>query len=159
MISEPKSAILKRIMPYCARAERCTQDVIRKLTSWNVPEEEMGMIVEILMNEKFLDDVRYANSFAGDKWKLDQWGRDKISNGLFQKGISEVLVQNALDTIDMDQYISGMEIVLSKKRDTIRKETLISQMKKILSFGVSRGFEEEFIWKWLEKEGLSFDRT
>jgi regulatory protein len=159
MTSISNSAILKRIMPYCAKAERCTQDVVRKLASWDVPEEEMGEIVEILMREKFIDDVRYANSFVADKWRLDQWGQVKISNGLFQKGIGEVLIQNALDTIDLDQYISGMEILLSRKRDTIRKDTLVSQMKKILSFGVSRGFEEEYIWKWLEKEGLSFDRA
>ena len=159
MITEPNSAILNRIMPYCAKAERCTLDVVRKLASWNVPEEEIGMIVEILMQEKFLDDARYANSFVADKWKLDQWGRGKISNGLFQKGISEQLIEQAMDTIDVEQYISGLEILLSKKRDTIRKDTTLSQMKKILSFGVSRGFEEELIWKWLEKEGLSFDRV
>ena len=146
-------------MPYCAKAERCTMDVVRKLASWDVPEEETEMILETLRQEKFLDDVRYAKSFVADKWRLDQWGRSKISNGLFQKGMSEQLIQQALDTIDMDQYISGMEIVLSKKRDSIRKETHVSQMKKILSFGVSRGFEEEYIWKWLEKEGLSFDRA
>ena len=159
MTYEPKSAILKRIMPYCAKAERCTLDVVRKLASWDVPEEEIEMILETLRKEKFLDDVRYANSFVADKWRLDQWGRSKISNGLFQKGIPELLIQHALDTIDMDQYISGMDNVLSKKRDSIRKETPVSQMKKILSFGVSRGFEEEYIWKWLEKEGLSFDGT
>ena len=159
MTYEPKSAILKRIMPYCAKAERCTLDVVRKLASWDVPEEEIEMILETLRKEKFLDDVRYANSFVADKWRLDQWGRSKISNGLFQKGIPEQLIHQALDTIDMDQYISGMDNVLSKKRDSIRKETPVSQMKKILSFGVSRGFEEEYIWKWLEKEGLSFDGT
>jgi regulatory protein len=122
MISESNKAILKRIMPYCARAERCTRDVVQKLSSWNVPEDEVDRILEILRQEKFLDDDRYANSFVADKWKLDQWGRIKISNGLFQKGISESRIQNALDTIDPDQYISGMDILLSKKRDTIAKE-------------------------------------
>jgi regulatory protein len=157
MTSEPKSAILKRISHYCATAERCARDVVQKLSAWNVPEEDVDMILEILLQEKYLDDGRYAKSFVADKWKLDQWGRSKISNGLFQKGINEQLIQQALDTIDLDLYISSMEILLSRKRDTIRKETPVSQMKKVLSFGISRGFEEELIWKWLEKEGLSLD--
>jgi len=148
---------LQQAMQYCALAERCTQDVMNKLMSWEVSEDEGLEILEKLRLEKFLDDTRYANSFVADKWKLDVWGRGKIRNGLFQKGISDLLIQHALDTIDQDLYVAGMENLLSKKRDTIRMEPLISQMKKIISFGNSRGFEEELIWQWLENEGLSFD--
>ena len=155
MTQAPKSSTLKRIMHYCAIAERCTYDVVKKLADWEVPEEEVGEILEQLQLEKFVDNARYANSFVNDKWKLDVWGRNKIRNGLFQKGISESLIQNAIDTIDNDAYVSGMENLLSRKRETIRKDTPISQMKKIISFGVSRGFEEELVWQWLEKVGLS----
>jgi len=35
----------KRIMNYCALAERCTQDVVQKLTAWNVPDEKMDDIL------------------------------------------------------------------------------------------------------------------
>ena len=155
MTSEPKSATLKRIMHYCATAERCSYDVVKKLAEWDVPEEEVEDILEKLYLEKFVDNKRYANSFVNDKWKLDVWGKNKIRNGLFQKGISEALIQSAIDTIDYDAYVSGLENLLSKKREIIRKDTGINQMKKLLSFGVSRGFEEELIWQWLEKVGLS----
>jgi regulatory protein len=157
MTTEGYSRFLKRIMPYCAQAERCTQDVLKKLADWEVPDEAIDEILEKLRQEKFLDDTRYAHSFVADKWRLDQWGRVKIRNGLFQKGINESLIQSALDSIDEDAYISGMESLLVKKRATIHKEPVISQMKKLLSFGASRGFEEELIWRWLEKEGLGFE--
>ena len=67
------------------------------------------------------------------------------------------MIQSALDTIDQEAYISVMENLLEKKRTTIRKEPVISQMKKLISFGAGRGFEEELIWQWLEKVGLYFD--
>ena len=159
MKSIPKSDYLKRIMHYCAISERCTKDVVQKLTAWNVPEEEIDAILQRLVQDHFLDDARYARSYVADKWKLDQWGRGKISNGLFQKGISEVLIQKSMETIDQDQYIAGLHGLLSKKRDTLGNDAPVQQMKKIISFGSSRGFEEELIWQWLEKEGLSFDRT
>ena len=142
-------------MHYCATAERCSYDVVKKLAELDVPEEEVEDILEKLYLEKFVDNKRYANSFVNDKWKLDVWGKNKIRNGLFQKGISEALIQSAIDTIDYDAYVSGLENLLSKKREIIRKDTGINQMKKLLSFGVSRGFEEELIWQWLEKVGLS----
>ncbi len=149
--------VLKRLMPYCAQAERCTQDVIRKLSDWDVPEELNEEILEKLRVEKFLDDARYAYSFVADKWRLDQWGRAKIRNGLFQKGISEGMIQNALETIDQEAYIIGLNNLLEKKSGTLRKEPMVTQMKKLLAFGASRGFEEELIWAWLEKEGLMFE--
>ena len=157
MTSSAHKEFLKRAMNYCALAERCTHDLVRKMSEWEVPEEEFESILERLKQEKFLDDDRYANSFVADKWKLDQWGRSKISNGLFHKGFGEQQIQRALDTIDQDEYVGIMESVLTRKRETIKKETPVQQMKKIISFGTSRGYEEELIWRWLEKEGLSFD--
>lgn len=157
MTSSDQKEFLKRAMNYCALAERCTYDVVKKMTEWGVPEEEFDSILEKLRQEKFLDDDRYANSFVADKWKLDQWGRSKISNGLFHKGFDEQKIQRALDTIDQDVYVNIMENVLSRKRETIKSEPAIQQMKKIISFGTSRGYEEDLIWQWLEKEGLNFD--
>ena len=157
MTSSEQKEFLKRAMNYCALAERCTHDLVKKMIEWGVAEEEFESILERLRQEKFLDDDRYANSFVADKWKLDQWGRSKISNGLFHKGFGEHQIQKALDTIDQDEYVGIMENVLARKRETIKKETLVQQMKKIISFGTSRGYEEELIWQWLEKEGLNFD--
>jgi regulatory protein len=151
--------MLNRILSYCAQAERCTQDVVKKLASWDVPEEDMDEILERLRQDKFLDDTRYAKSFVNDKWRLDQWGRVKIRNSLFQKGFDEMQIEHALEVIDQEEYVSGMQILLSKKRNTIKSETQVNQMKKLLSFGQNRGFEEELIWQWLEREGLSFENN
>jgi regulatory protein len=158
MSTPGKSDFLSRCMRYCSGAERCTQDVLKKLVSWEAPEEEYELILETLRKEKFLDDTRYANSFVADKWRLDQWGKVKIRNGLFQKGISETLIQNAIDTIDQEGYVAVLHHLLEKKRISIQKEAMTSQMKKLISFGASRGFEEELIWQWMESKGLSFDQ-
>lgn len=158
MSTPGKSDFLSRCMRYCSGAERCTQDVMKKLVSWEAPEDEYEAILETLRKEKFLDDTRYAHSFVADKWRLDQWGKVKIRNGLFQKGISETLIQNAIDTIDQDGYVAVLHHLLEKKRVSIQKEAITSQMKKLLSFGASRGFEEELIWHWMEGKGLSFEQ-
>ena len=74
MSTPGKSDFLNRCMRYCSGAERCTQDVVKKLVTWEAPEDEYEVILETLRKEKFLDDTRYANSFVADKWRLDQWG-------------------------------------------------------------------------------------
>ncbi len=158
MSTPGKSDFLSRCMRYCSGAERCTQDVVKKLVSWDAPEDEYETILETLRKEKFLDDTRYAHSYVADKWKLDQWGKVKIRNGLFQKGIGETLIQQAIDTIDQEGYTAVLHHLLEKKRESIQREAMASQMKKLLSFGAGRGFEEELIWQWMERKGLSFDQ-
>jgi regulatory protein len=147
---------LKKIMAYCARAERCRQDVVKKLTVYGTPEEEFDTIIDSLYADNFLNDDRYVRFYTSDKWKLDQWGRIKIRNGLFRKGFSESLIDQGLATIDEDEYKTGVGSLLARKRDTIQSADPIEQMKKILSFGSHRGIEEELIWQWLQQEGLSF---
>jgi regulatory protein len=152
MSTPGKSDFLSRSMRYCSGAERCTQDVVKKLVSWEAPEEEFETILETLRKEKFLDDTRYAHSYVADKWRLDQWGKVKIRNGLFQKGISEALIEMAIETIDLEGYTAILHHLLMKKRESIKRESTTSQMQKLLSFGASRGFEEELIWSWMERE-------
>ncbi len=156
MMQKDRPDYVDKIMAYCARAERCLQDVVKKLTAYDAPEDEFEAIIANLYKENFLNDERYVGFYTSDKWRLDQWGRIKIQNGLFRKGFSESLIASALDTIDAEDYKRMMEAVLSKKRETIRREEPINQMKKILSFGCHRGIEEDLIWQWLENEGLSF---
>ncbi len=156
MEKEKKTDYLSKIMTYCARAERCRQDVEKKLTAYGTPEEDMEPIIDTLYQENFLHDERYTRFYTSDKWRLEHWGRLKIRNGLFRKGFSEALIQKALYTIDEEEYKASMEAVLSKKRKTLKPQEPVEQMKKLLAFGSNRGIEEELIWKWLEKEGLSF---
>ncbi len=156
MIQHQPPDHIKKIMAYCARAERCRQEVIKKLTSYGAPEDEFESIIDSLYTEDFLNDDRYVRFYTSDKWKLEHWGRVKIKNGLFRKGFSESLIEAGLLTIDEEEYKTSMQAILSKKRDTIRAEEPIDQMKKILRFGSNRGIEEDLIWEWLTREGLSF---
>lgn len=158
-MAEQKKDYLNRIMNYCARAERCTYDVQKKLATWEVPIEETDEIMQRLREDKYLDDVRYAKCYVSDKWKLDLWGRGKIKNGLYQKGFRDPALQEALQLIDQDEYVHGLHHLLSKKRDSISRETRIAQMKKLLRYGFTRGFEEDLIWKWLEQKGYSFEEN
>ena len=156
MSKEKTADYLQKIMRYCARAERCRQDVLKKLDSYDAPTEEWESILEVLYEENYLNDERYVMAYANDKWKLAQWGRLKIQNGLFRKGFGESMIEKGLSIVEDEPYKFSMEEILSRKRETIHLEAPIDQMKKLMAFGQSRGIEEDIIWRWLEKEGLSF---
>ena len=145
---------LQRITKYCAESERCTHDALTKLKSWGVESKEIDDILKKLYAGKFIDDERFALSYVSEKWNLDRWGKIKIANALEQKQLDEKIIQNSLATIDEDQYVQGLNELLRKKSKELSSEKKPEDARRLMSFALSRGFEEELVMEWLEQKGL-----
>jgi regulatory protein len=141
------------ITQYCAKSEHCTRDVVLKLRSWKVEEEEINSTLEQLREENFLNDARYARAFVNDKWKLDHWGKRKIRHQLFLKNIDDSLVFPLLDSIDEEEYKTELATQLSRKEKELEGDDKNQIVNKLFNFAVSRGFEEELVMKWLNWRG------
>lgn len=149
---------LKRILDYCAKAERCSHDVRRKLSAWQVEEEESESILHKLRSDKFLDDDRFIKSYVAEKWNLDQFGKEKIKNNLLQKGFSEASIHQALENIDDKQYREALEKILRQKENSLQEGDPATLARKLYAFGLAKGFEEELVLEWIEKQGFSFEQ-
>ncbi|HZV70012.1 MAG TPA: regulatory protein RecX [Saprospiraceae bacterium] len=147
-------SVLERISKYCAASERSTHDVLSKLISWGIPIEESEIILAKLRAEKFLDDKRYANSYVTEKWNLDKWGKIKIENALQLKHIDPSIIQEAISVIDDEEYLQALHELLEKKYKEVKSTNSMDDARRILMFALSRGFEEELIQEWLEKQGF-----
>jgi len=156
-MSIPRDSFLQRITKYCADAERSTFDVFSKLISWEIPMDECEIIIRKLKSEKFLDDQRFADSYVREKWNLDKWGRVKIAHALENKNLDEQIILTALDKIDPEDYLNGMNDVLLKKHREIKSDQSREKARQIMMFAQSRGFEEDLILEWIEKELGSFN--
>ena len=70
--------VKSRIRFYCVKEDRCQQQVMDKLLDYGV---SIGVSEEILLEliqEKYVDEERYARSFCSGKFKIKKWGRRKI---------------------------------------------------------------------------------
>lgn len=106
--------ILTKIERYCAYQDRCSQEVVTKLRSWQIEEQEQRQVLQILKNDGFLDDERYVQSFIRGKINTKQWGVQKIRLGLLQKGISKDLIDKYIEDINPQQYTDNIQTVLRK---------------------------------------------
>jgi hypothetical protein len=61
--SELKSIYLK-IQNYCALAERCEKDVRVKLKEWGVNDPDIATCMELLIADKFVDNLRLRKVFC-----------------------------------------------------------------------------------------------
>ncbi len=141
---------LKKARNYCAYQERCINDVIKKLHSWKLNEEAIKEIVFILKKEGFIDEERFARSFAVGKLRNNKWGRNKIFYALNKKQLPELYIQIGLAEIDQDEYINTLKGILSAKKINAPNE--YERQNKLLHYAVQKGFQAELVWKILKNE-------
>ena len=82
-ITEPE--MLHRAAAYCSTAERCIQDVQKKIDAAGLPPDASERIIARLLKERFIDESRYTRFFVNDKLRFNKWGRVKIGYELYKK--------------------------------------------------------------------------
>ena len=87
-IPTTKEAIQK-IEHYCAYQERCHDEVVSKLRTMKLSTNEIDEVIVHLINSNFLNESRYACSFARGKHRIKFWGRIRIVNELKFRNISQ----------------------------------------------------------------------
>lgn len=145
-----ESEMLGALAKYCSLAERCIFDVRKKIKAADLPEEAEKRIIDRLVQEKFIDERRFARSFVNDKFKFNHWGRIKIGYELNRKNIKPDIYADAIDAIDEDEYLSVLTDLLSSKKRTTKGRTPQDVFQKLCRFAASRGFESPLIIKTLK---------
>ncbi len=148
-----KSA-LDRAMRYCSQRELCISDVNAKLESWGVSSKNKEKIINFLIDEKFIDEQRYATAFVKDKFNFNKWGKLKISAHLKSKNIPGEIITSALHNIDNELYFQVLKELLSVRKRSIKAKNKYDLKARLLRFGLSRGFESSLIYEVLNDTSL-----
>lgn len=140
---------LHRLAAYCSRAERCLQDIRKKLDSWELPSEEQSRVIQHLQKEKFLNEERYANAFVRDKSRFNGWGIHKIRMELRRKNVPDEIIGNALSEINPEETLQRLAELLKSKSRSIKANSEWEAKQKLIRFAAGRGFSLEDIEKAL----------
>ncbi len=124
---------------YCASAEHCIWDVRQKLRQWGATNEDTESIISHLQAERFVDELRYCQAFVHDKLLYQGWGRMKMRAQLQAKHLSTAAIEQALNEIDRDTYMSVLTRVLATKKRSIKSADPQAR-EKLIRFAMQRGF-------------------
>ena len=142
----PENA-LHRAAALCSRSEQAEADIRKKLTSWGIVPGDAEKIISRLIEEKYLDEMRYAHAFVRDKFRFGGWGRIKIAYAMRQKHISADCIADALTEIDETEYFNSLLHALKSKLLAIAGKEPFQQRAALFRFAASRGFEPQTIGK------------
>lgn len=149
-----KEAILK-IEYFCSYQERCHEEVVDKLRSMKMDSDEIDTIMVHLIAENFLNEERFACSFARGKHRIKHWGKIRIVNELKHKSISQTLINSALKEITPEEYATTFHTLAERHWESIRETNSLKKRKKFCDYMLRRGFESNLVYdKVKEMEGL-----
>lgn len=141
---------------YCSKCEHCVADVREKLREREVESEGIDIIIDYLLQEKYIDHSRYASFYVRDKFRFNGWGKLKIANILREKRIESGVIHTALELIDEESYTEKLKELLSQKSKSISSANPYYRNAKLYRFALSRGFEASIITSVLRMEGIDF---
>ena len=142
--------IRQKIEHFCAYQERCHDEVIRKLRAMAVLSNEIDEIIVYLIQHDFLNEERFACSFARGKHRIKSWGKNRIINELKLRNISQRNITAALREVGVEEYHTTFENLATKHWKTISEKNVLKKRKKFCDYLVRKGFENDLIYSKLK---------
>lgn len=138
---------------YCAYQDRCHSEVRTRLLEHQVYGQDLEEIIATLITEKFLDEERFARSYARGKFNIKKWGRIKIRQQLKFKKVSEYCIKKGMQEIDEVLYFETLQHVIQKKKRSLSVKGYPLR-QKLFSYAMQRGYESQLINEVLNQEDL-----
>ncbi len=137
----------KRLERYCAYQERCHKEVSTKLRELRMIPQAIDQIMAHLIQENYLNEERFARSFARGKFKVKKWGRNRIVNELKQRDISVYNIRAALTEIDTNTYLETLDQLALKRLLSLKESDNHKKRKKLADFLLYRGWESHLVYE------------
>jgi regulatory protein len=148
-----KEKILQmKLETYCAYAERCSADVVRKLWEWKVPVSMHEDWLAHLREHRFLDDERFAGAFVQGKFRMKGWGNNKIKVELRAKSLQDEIIEKALGQVEEGSYKEKLFSLMEKKDAHLKEENPQQRKAKLFRYGVQKGYEAALVLEWLDRQ-------
>ena len=141
------AAARQKIARYCAYQERSHREVEQKLYEYGLYTDQVQEVMAWLITENFLNEERYALTFAGGKFRVKKWGRLKIKQHLARNNVAEYSINKALAAINEDDYRHTLRQLIEQKKTSVTAPNIYELRHKIARHVISKGYEPELVWE------------
>lgn len=141
--------IADRLRAQCSRREYCSTDIMKKaLAALDGDKQQAEHVLQILVKEGYVDDLRYASAYARDKSSISGWGAAKIRYMLKAKGLREDVLSSALEEIDTDKADRRLEKLLETRLRSLKDDPQCRL--KMLRYAMGRGYSYDKVSNLLD---------
>jgi regulatory protein len=142
---------IQKLEYYCSYQERCHNEVSEKLRSLKMTTHEIDLIIVHLIENNFLNEGRFACSFARGKHRIKFWGKIRIVNELKFRHISKYNIDKALKEITPQEYLETFNKLAENHWGNMRETNDIKKKKKFCDFMLRKGFESGLVYEKMKE--------
>ena len=146
-----KEKALKKLQKYCAYQDRCHQEVRSKLLTLKIYGDDLENIIVELIEDNFLNEERFACSYARGKFRIKKWGRIRIQQELKKRKISAYCIKKAMQEIEEEEYLQTLQLLLEKKLRQSKETNSFKKKAKLAKYLMNKGYESSLIWAELNR--------
>ena len=113
----------------------------------NMIPEAIDHIMAYLVEHDFLNEQRFAESFARGKFRIKNWGKVRIVRELKQRDISPFLIKKSLQQIPDQEYAKVFDELARKRLEALANRTRLEKKQKLASYLLYRGWENDLVFE------------
>ncbi|MEM6721705.1 MAG: regulatory protein RecX [Bacteroidota bacterium] len=136
-----------KLQQFCAYQDRCHKEVVEKLQKMHMIPQAIDVIVTELIQDNFLNEERFAKSFARGKFRIKKWGRLRIVRELKFRNISNYNIDSALKEIEETVYLTTLDELATKRANALKENNPLKRKKKIADYLLYRGWESHLVYE------------
>ncbi len=133
-----------------SKASQSEKQIKQKLSK-DYEEDTIDRVIDFLQKYKFVDDEDLANRIVNTNVKVNKYGKNKIKQNLYNKGIDKSIIEHAIDEINTDEEFENALYLGKKRYDRLRNEDPKKSYQKIGNHLAYKGFNYDIIKKVLNK--------
>ncbi len=138
--------LTEKAKKYCAYSERCSSDLMQKLSRLGTDKTTSKTIVKRLIQEGYVDDERFSKIFAKSKLKNNSWGKIKIRSELLKRQIEQSIIEKALEEIDEKAYLDRLKTLYQNKSRELQNKNKDRFKEKAIAYCLQKGFETDLVF-------------
>lgn len=148
-----KEKAYERLAELCSKAEYSTGEALQRLYRWGFDRQTACETVQRLVDERYIDDERFARAFVRTKVNLSRWGMTKARMALREKGIDRDIIDMAIDTeVDPDTYYRNLAATLRAKGSGMERPLTYDDSRKLAQYAHGRGYELSLVLEMIADE-------
>ena len=141
-----KEQALQKLKHYCGYQERSHSEAREKLYSFGLYKQEVEECISRLIEEDYLNEERFAIAYAGGKFRMKGWGKNRIIQSLKEKRVSSYCISNALKEINDSNYNENLKKFATAKWNKLSSEkNIFIKLRKTQDFLLRKGFESNLV--------------
>lgn len=117
----------------------------------NFDEDVVDNVIDFLKKYNFINDETLASKITNTNVKLNKYGKNRIKQNLYTKGIDKNTINDAVSKVDENIEFENAMYLAKKRYERVKNEEKTKIYRKIAQHLTSKGFEYDTVKRVLSK--------